>query len=66
MALAEQGQQESAWVSVVIPADLKVWARIKAASMSKSTSAFIRELIEREKAETEPQAAPGPIEPDRA
>ena len=40
---------ENAWLSVVLPEDLKKWVRIAAAERDMSASAYVRDLVERER-----------------
>ena len=40
---------EKAWLSVVLPEDLKRWVRVEAAQRDMSASAYVRELVERER-----------------
>lgn len=46
---------ERAWLSVVVSEDLKVWVRVRAASASKSASAYIRDLLESDRRKWEHQ-----------
>jgi hypothetical protein len=49
--LEEEAERERAWLSVVVPEELKMWVRVRAATVSKSTSAYIRDLLERDRAD---------------
>jgi plasmid stability protein len=42
-------EEERAWLSVVLPGELKVWLRVRAATASKSASAYVRELVEKDR-----------------
>lgn len=42
-------RSEQAWLSVVLPEDLKRWVRVEAAHRDMSASAFVRDLVEQEK-----------------
>ncbi len=45
----EDQNVDRVWLSVVMSEDLKKWVRVRAASASKSASAFVRELVEKER-----------------
>ena len=47
---------EKSWLSVVLPDELKRWVRVEAAHRDMSASAYVRELVERER-RAEPSAA---------
>lgn len=40
---------EKAFLSVVLPEDLKRWVRVEAAQRDMSASAYVRELVARER-----------------
>jgi hypothetical protein len=40
---------ENAWLSVVLPEELKRWVRVEAAQRNMSASAYVRDLVERER-----------------
>lgn len=44
-----EGSSGKAWLSVVVPEDLKRWVRVEAAQRDMSASAYVRELVERER-----------------
>ena len=43
------GEQEKAFLSVVMPEELKRWVRVEAAHRDMSASAYVRELVARER-----------------
>jgi hypothetical protein len=58
-------QSDQAWLSVVLPENLKRWVRVEAAMRDMSASAFVRNLVEREMHESESSAVGTRIGSDR-
>ena len=46
-------ESEKAFLSVVMPEDLKRWVRVEAAQRDMSASAYVRELVSRERGQTD-------------
>lgn len=53
-------QSEQAWLSVVLPEDLKRWVRVEAAMRDMSASAYVRDMVERERRSAKSPSPPAP------